>query len=190
MYITNGIKSVAEKSKLDRISEYTDNRKQIQRKPLYKVISSHYGRHTFITKKIREGIPIDTLKYLTSHKDTQSLSKYYIHLTEADEIHQIENCNKDETIKINRNNINTNDELIKEAKEALYCLGASLDDLIDINDYHTLNKMLYLDYHNKYQEMGCNMAYIKDLYLSNETMSLKDKRNLIMKVIEEVKRKK
>ena len=190
MYITNCIKVIAEKSKLNRIIEYTDNKKQVKREALYKVISSHYGRHTFITKKIREGIPIETLKYLTAHKDAQSLSKYYIHLTETDEIHQIENCNKDKALKFNRNNINTNDELIKEAKEALYCLGASLDDLIDINDYHTLNKILYLDYHNKYQEMGCNMAYIKDLYLSEETMSLKEKRSLIMKVIEEVKRKK
>ena len=34
------------------------------------------------------------------------------------------------------------------------------------------------------------MAYIKDLYLSEETTSLKEKRELIMMVIEEVKRKK
>ena len=158
---------------------------------MYKVISSHYGRHTFITKKIREGIPIETLKYLSAHKDTQALNKYYIHLTEKDEINQIENCNKDiNEFKINRNSINTCDKLIKEAKEALFCLGADYNDLVDINDYHTLNKMLYIDYHNKYQEMGCNMAYIKDLYLSEETTSLKEKRDLILKVIEEVKRKK
>ncbi len=191
MYITNGIKSVAEKSKLDRIIEYTDNRKQIQRKPLYKVISSHYGRHTFITKKIREGIPIETLKYLSAHKDTQALNKYYIHLTEKDEINQIENCKKDvNEFNINRQSINTCDKLIKEAKEALFCLGADYNDLVDINDYHTLNEMLYIDYHNKYQEMGCNMAYIKDLYLSEKTTSLKEKRDLILRVIEEVKRKK
>ena len=190
MYITNAIKAIAEKSNLKRIIEYTDNKKQIKREPLYKVISSHYGRHTFITKKIREGIPIETLKYLTAHKDTQALTKYYIHLTEEDEINQIENCKKGNTTKINRNNINTNDELIKEAKEALYCLGASLDELIDINDLHTLNKMLYSEYDSKYQEMGCNMAYIKDLYLSKETTSLKEKRELIMKVVNEVKRKK
>ena len=64
MYITNAIKAIAEKSNLKRIIEYTDNKKQIKREPLYKVISSHYGRHTFITKKIREGIPIETLTQL------------------------------------------------------------------------------------------------------------------------------
>ena len=190
MYITNGIKTIAKKSNLNRVIEYTDNKKQIKREALYKVISSHYGRHTFITKKIREGIPIDTLKYLTAHKDTQALTKNYIHLTEADEINQINNCNKVNTAHIDRNNINSNNELIREAKEALFCLGASLDDLIDINDLHTLNKMLYSEYDYKYQEMGCDMAYIKDLYLSKETSSLKEKRDLIMKVVEEIKRKK
>lgn len=185
------LKDIALKANLNRIIQYIDNKKQIQRKYLYEIISSHFGRHTFITKKVREGMPIDTLKYLTAHKDTQALQKYYIHLTDKDKIDKIKNeRDKKEVVRINRNNINGNDELIKEAKEALYCLGADVNELIDINDYHRLNEILYLEYHNKYQGMGCNMAYIKDLYLNKDIASLKEKRELILKIIDEVKRKK
>ena len=185
------LKEIALKSNLNRIIQYIDNKKQIQRKYLYEIISSHFGRHTFITRKVREGMPIDTLKYLTAHKDTQALEKYYIHLTDKDKIDKIKNEKEGKKlVRINRDNINNNEELIKEIKEALYCLGASLDEIVDINDYHRLNEMLYIDFHNKYQELGCNMAYIKDLYLNKDITSLKEKRKLILKVIEEVKRKK
>ena len=185
------LKEIALKSNLNRVIQYIDNKRQIQRKCLCEVISSHFGRHTFITRKVREGMPIETLKYLTAHKDTQALQKYYIHLTDKDKIEKIKNETEGKKLtRINRDNINSNEELLKEIKEALYCLGASLDELVDINDYHKLNEMLYIDYHNKYQEMGCNMAYIKDLYLNKDIISLKEKRELISKVIEEVKRKK
>lgn len=185
------LKEIAKKSNLNRMIQYVDNKKHIQRKCLYEVISSHFGRHTFITRKVREGMPIETLKYLTAHKDTQALQKYYIHLTDKDKIEKIKNETEGKKLtRINKDNINSNEELIKEIKEALYCLGASLDELVDINDYHRLNEMLYIDYHNKYQEMGCNMAYIKDLYLNKDIISLKEKRELISKVIKEVKSKK
>lgn len=94
MYITNGIKLIAKNAHLDRLIEYIDNKKRPQKRPLYEVISSHFGRHTFITKKIREGVPIETLKYLTGHKDTQALQKYYIHLNANDRVNLVNNALK------------------------------------------------------------------------------------------------
>lgn len=187
--ITNRLKVVAEKANLNRMISYVDNRGNCRQKPLYEVISSHFGRHTFVTWKSRKGEPLERIQYMTGHKGTQSLTKYYTHLSNQDKINLIKTGNKsnEHEIRIDRNNINSNTDLIKEAKEALYCLGASLDDLADINDLHTLNKLLYNDFHNRYMDLGCNMDYIKKLYLSEDTASLTEKRELIRKVLEEAK---
>ena len=194
------IKQVAKKAKLDSVETYLNAHNEKEERYLYEIIASHFARYTFIYNGLfKFGFTPNELKDFTGHIDDRMINECYKIETAEDKANnaykainrilndKIENKNR---IRITRKNINEQEELIKEAKDALYCLGASLDDLVDINDYHTLNKMLYLDYHNKYQEMGCNMAYIKELYLSEKTTSLKEKRELIMKVIEEVQCKK
>ena len=64
------------------------------------------------------------------------------------------------------------------------------DESYTIDQRVKYNEILYIDYHNKYQENGSNMANIKHLYLNKDIASLKEKRELILKVIDEVKRKK
>jgi site-specific recombinase XerD len=87
--LTNTLKVIAKKANLSRIVDYTDNKKQTHSDPLHKIIASHFGRHTFCTRKVREGVPLETLKLLTAHSNTQTLQKYYVHLTEQDEVDAI-----------------------------------------------------------------------------------------------------
>jgi hypothetical protein len=59
-------------------------------------------------------VPIETLKYLTGHKTTQALKKYYIHQTDEDRINIVNEAlngeKKNETNKIDKN-CNTLNEL-------------------------------------------------------------------------------
>ena len=73
-----------------------DNEGIKQSKPLCDLLSSHYGRHTFVTKMARI-MTLEEVKYLTGHKDTQSLTKNYLHQTEDDVIDILENAFADKS---------------------------------------------------------------------------------------------
>lgn len=194
------IKRVAKKAELNSIETFINAHNVKEEKYLYEIIASHFARYTFIYNGLfKLGFTPNELKDFTGHRDDRMINECYKVETIEDKVNnavkainrvlnkKIENK---ERIAITRDNINVQDDLIKEAKEALYCLGANYNDLVDINDYHKLNKMLYIDYHKKYFEMGCNMTYIKDLYLSKDIMTLTEKREMILKIIDEVKQKK
>lgn len=91
---TRALKEIAKKAKLNREINYSDSMGRIQRKPLHVIISSHYGRHTFVTRMARI-VPLETLKFLTGHKDTQALQKYYLHQTEDDRINLVNKALKE-----------------------------------------------------------------------------------------------
>jgi integrase len=108
---TIALKEIAKKANLNRMITYSDSKGKIQSKPLSMIISSHYGRHTFVTRMARI-VPLETLKFLTGHKDTQALQKYYLHQTEDDRVNLVtkalkgNNCNEEDGIvKQNSNNI-------------------------------------------------------------------------------------
>lgn len=194
------IKSVAKKAKLNSIETYINAHNEKEEKYLYEIIASHFARYTFIYNGLfKFGFMPNELKDFTGHRDDRMINECYKIETAEDKANNAyrainrvlnEKLENKRLVRITKENINEQDDLIREIKEALYCLGADTNELIDINDYHRLNEILYIDYHNKYQEMGCNMAYIKDLYLNKDIASLKEKRELILKIIDEVKRKK
>jgi integrase len=82
---TNALKVIAKKAGLNRIISYKDNKNCSHNKPLHELISSHWGRHTFVTGMARN-MSLDEVKFLTGHKDTQSLNKNYLHQTVGDRI--------------------------------------------------------------------------------------------------------
>ena len=89
------LKDIAMKANLNRMITYSDNKGKIQSKPLSAILSSHFGRHTFVTRMARI-VPLETLKFLTGHKDTQALQKYYLHQTEDDRINLVNKALKGE----------------------------------------------------------------------------------------------
>ena len=166
------IKTVARKAKLDNLERYKDVHNKTIEKPLYDIIASHFARYTFIHNDLfKLGFTADELKDFTGHADDRMITECYMRETAEDKannafkaINRVLNKKSEnrEKISITRDNINEQDNLIKEIKEALHCLGADINELMDINDYHRLNEMLYIDYHNKYKELGCDVDYIKN----------------------------
>ena len=110
--VTNALKEIAKKAGLNRIISYKDNKGETHSEPLYKMISSHYGRHTFVSQMARI-MSLEDVKYMTGHKDTQSLNRNYLHQTVEDRINILNKAfskaGKDDhptTVKVNKDELN------------------------------------------------------------------------------------
>lgn len=78
------LKAIAKKAGLDRIIIYKKEKgeKLVGKKnKLYELISTHYARHTFITRKVAEGFSIEKLCHLTGHRDDKMIKAVYTHIT-------------------------------------------------------------------------------------------------------------
>ena len=82
------LKDLAKLAGLDRKIIYTGQKgkdKTTEKFCLYDVISSHDGRHTFITNCIREkGLTPDKIRLISGHSDTKLIESVYANLTQED----------------------------------------------------------------------------------------------------------
>lgn len=134
---TSALKIIAKKAGLNRIISYKDNKGNSHNKPLHELISSHWGRHTFVTRMARI-MSMEDVKYLTGHKDTQSLNKNYLHQTVGDRINILNKAfNKTE---IGDNLITTIEEIDVLSEQFAYDSFISIIDLMNSN-----NDVFHLD---------------------------------------------
>lgn len=107
-YYNKALKSIFEKAGCNSMEKYfIDNagRKTQKLEPLYRVINSHYARHTFITQKLREGYSPEKLAYMTGHADDKMIREIYGHLTAIDKA----KAAAKEAIRVEGNNAKSND---------------------------------------------------------------------------------
>lgn len=189
------IKKIAKKAGLDSIKKWTDQHWKENSELLHDIIASHFARYTFIYNGLfKIGFTPEELKDFTGHRDDRMINECYKLETAEDKINNavkaLDRVEREKggvaREKITRHSINEHAELIQEAKDALCYLGADYADYGHINDHHTLTEMLYLDKHNEYMQMGCDMKYIKELYLNKE-LGLRERRELLQKHVNEVK---
>ena len=155
------------------------------------IISSHYCRHTFITKKLREGWSFEKVCYLTGHANDKQVREVYAHLTEVDKGHAVlQELDKIESKKENTNNIQSNEieRLIAECKDVLIMLGDEYSDVADINDLDTLLVKIYVDYHKRFEDCGISAEQLKEIY--NTKPTFKEKQIALQTLICEAKAKK
>ena len=70
---------------LVRTKDVKGVKKQLEKKPMYERMTSHCGRHTFITNAIRLlGFDKEAVKNMVGHSDTQYIEKVYLNLTTID----------------------------------------------------------------------------------------------------------
>lgn len=183
MLITNNLKMTAEKLGLNREIRYLKNGEE-KVEPLYEIIGSQFGRHTFITEKIRSGMSADTVKYLSGHKDTQAINKNYTHLTAKDKIGILEHTNVDNTLLYQKGREDKEKELIEETKQVLVFLGANYMDIVDINDLDRLMPMIYAQYEPQVTQYGISVKDLKGLF-NAEGITLREKRDKLQQWIDE-----
>lgn len=183
MLITNNLKMTAEKLGLNREIRYIENGEE-KVEPLYEIIGSQFGRHTFITEKLKSGMVADTVKYLSGHKDTQAIYKNYSHLTATDKIGILEHTNVDNTLLYQKGREDKEKELIEETKKVLLFLGANYMDIVDINDLDRLMPMIYAQYEPQVTQYGISVKDLKGLF-NAEGITLREKRDKLQQWIDE-----
>lgn len=83
------IRRIAKKAGLDRVIVKIDSNQIEEKRPLYEVITNHDARSTFITNKIKEGVPPDKLCIMTGHASEEMINRVYAQLTIEDKIRSI-----------------------------------------------------------------------------------------------------
>lgn len=78
------IKDICQKAGLNRVIKWKDSRGKSFENPLWQVVVSHDARHTFITNKVKEGVPYETLCLMTGHADDKMIKSVYANLTKED----------------------------------------------------------------------------------------------------------
>lgn len=181
------LKKIFEKCGLNSIENYINNKGEKESKPLNEIISSHFARYTFIRICFDKGMSESEVIKFSGHANEQMIKEVYLIINEKDRIKSASRTieriysskqNSDGVrVNITAQNINEQNDLIKEVKEALFCLGADLNELADINDYHELNVLLYCKYHAELEALGI-AADAKKVY-KLDTMTLAEKRKEI-----------
>ena len=187
------LKQIFELANLTNLETYTKEingvKKEVKER-LCDIISSHFARHTFISRKLREGWSFEKVCYLTGHANDEQIRLVYEHLTEKDKGHAVlKELDKIEQKKENTNNTPSNDiqNLIAECKDVLIMLGAEYSEIRDINVLDTLLLKLYVDYHRRFEEYGINAEQLKHIY--NNKQTFKEKQIALQTLICEAKEK-
>lgn len=83
------IRRIAKKTGLNRVIVKIDSNQIEEKRPLYEVITNHDARCTFITNKIKEGVPPNKLCIMTGHASDEMINRVYAQLTIEDKIRSI-----------------------------------------------------------------------------------------------------
>ena len=78
------IKAICEKAGLERVISWKDSKGKKQKSKLHEVVVNHCFRHTFITNKVKEGVPYDVICLMTGHADDKMIKEVYANLTKED----------------------------------------------------------------------------------------------------------
>ena len=191
------IKKIFQKAKLDSIETYIDAKGIERKEKLCDIIGSHFARYTFIYNGLFVmGFTPSDLAVFTGHANDKMINEVYgVHTTDdtvnkaARSLEKVLGKKKEETInttrsRITEDNINEQDDLIRMVKDALYCLGADLNELADINDYHELNVILYNEYHMQLVELGIDKD-VKEVYRLDK-LSLSERRKAIKELKDKI----
>ena len=140
--LNNNIKEIFRLAGNDRKITYKDAHQKTITAPLYSIISSHFARHTFTTKKVREGYSFEEVGKMVG--DTGKIVELtYSHLTADDYIKTL----KDKARKLNADN---NEVQVVPKVEAKLSDDSNFEDIIDtLKDMQGGNISVAIEYLKK-----------------------------------------
>lgn len=185
------IKKVAEKANLNETITYINKGQEIT-STICKAISSHWGRHTFITLKLREGYSVDEVAKMSGHKSLKIVQEIYNHLTDEDNeeaLLKVIEEKKKETMANNtpnesKPNQEPNKAQIEELRKVLTMFNVNPMEWIEIDDYEELLRVVFNFENHIASKIGWSYKDIKDLF--NSDISLKEKREILEQALSEV----
>lgn len=179
-YANELLRTIARKANLSRVIETMDN------KPLYDCISTHFGRHTFVTKMRKRNFSEETVIKFTGHASTDMVRRIYSHLSEEDHeeeveriLEEVENRNKQLNQEYNSQREVRFAKSIEEAKQILLYLGVETSEtklgkllsMICLREYDILEKCKH----------NIGITEIKDIF--NTDLPLKDRCECLSDII-------
>ncbi len=163
------LKRVAKLANLDREIEKTNTKginKYKHNFKIYEKISSHSGRHTFITNCMRyKHLEPNVIKRISGHSDDKLIQQIYTNLLDEDRLNIVHNVNRD----INNNNIkvlsNNPNELniigIREAQRVLTFLGVEFDNNLGFEELINLIENKHFELIDNY---GIKISLLKEIF--------------------------
>lgn len=137
------LKNICQKAGLNREYKWKDSREKSHINPIWEIMVSHNARHTFVTNKVKEGVPYDTLCLMTGHTDDKMIREVYANLTKEDKADKVRDYNKSKIVetgkpvKENKKQVNLYDELF--AIPELSLLKDMQENEINIFDQPEIN---------------------------------------------------
>ena len=186
-YANELLKKIARKANLCRIIETMGN------EPLHDCISTHFGRHTFITNMRKKGYSEHEVIKFTGHASEDMVKKIYAHLSDEDHeadarrlIEQVENKGKQSaqstTLTPQRNNSYLIDG-IEEALSVAKYLGLSLPpDTIETKSFNEIISMIEARQQQLRDDCGVDVLLLKALF--NQSLPLKKRVKALCSVLE------
>ena len=142
--LNNNINEIFRLAEIDREITYIDAHQKTITAPLYSIISSHFARHTFITRRVREGYNFEEVGKMVG--DTgRVIEKTYSHLTADDHITALKE--KARKLKADNNEV----QVVKkvEAKQSSH-QDSNFEDIIDtLKDMQGGNISVAIEYLKK-----------------------------------------
>lgn len=91
--VNDHLKKMFKDAGINRVITYKNNGEMVK-KPLYEIISSHFARHTFATKKMRELKNVKAVSLLIGDAPTM-VENTYAHPTREDNLNLIRSCQEE-----------------------------------------------------------------------------------------------
>lgn len=145
---------------------------------LDKVISSHWGRHTFITNKLLEGFTPSAISKMSGHADCTMIEKVYSHNREETAKRMILNEKKqlEKTSSVESTN------QTEEYKKIFAMFNVPTIEWAEETDQIELSRIV-LRYETIFADkLGWNYKRIKDLF-NDSTKTLKEKNEILQRAL-------
>lgn len=173
--INSYIRKLAKRANIDRSVTYTDQKGNVLTRPLYEIISMYCARHTFTTLKIKEGVSVSDLKFMTGHTTTTCIETNYGHFTaqmvtsnllrsmhqQSEQEQPQEFANVEEIIRIGRKQ--AEQDRIREYKEVLSWMGRPYAEYAETHTSEDLFRLI-AKYESKLLEKGYDVEKLKNLF--------------------------
>lgn len=171
----DAVKKVAKMAGLDRQIEWKDTHNNNRKEPLFKVITSHFARHTFATNMLIKGYAPDEVCKMTAHADDKMVKHIYAHITDYITIKKLDEAT--ERIKGQKSHVNNTDNKLYEYRDVLAFYGCPRREYEAIKDPEELIRLIVTKYETQLEKEGINHTILKAIY-NGEYKDIKEREKM------------
>lgn len=183
----NILQKICKLANLDRVikvSQTVSDEVKVEDKKLYDAITSHCGRHTFITNcKRYKGLDDETIIKMSGHKDTTMVSRYTNTETD-DELKMLRKKIEGKDVEVTRTPNANNNYSINGIVEALSVCKYLNIEVSDISNFETIIGEIAKKQFEIIDDYGVSIEVMKSLF--NLTLPIKKRIEMLNVILEKL----